>query len=315
MDFTKIGTLSSYTKSMKLENDWRKKKRTGDFQSQSKKSELQRKNDQFKADFKKQQQEQEKDKMLQTINAKIAAGADLTPSEMKYLQTKNPTQYQELKNQEIDKKSYERELKSCKTKEDVDKLKMKVVSSALSSIGAVKSNPNIPDSAKLAVAQKELKKLDEYNKINKKFVDSGEYSKLPTEADERKVEKDKAEAREAEIEKIQEAAKKLVEDMEKEIKPETTENTKINDEPEKVENNNDDNTEYEVETETKAVVNNENNNTKIDIEEDRPTEIEAEYSDEAKKVKRARVKAAYAESKNTAKAASGIMYIINKTKV
>ncbi len=307
MDFMKIGSLTSYTKTLKLKNDWNKKKRENDFESQSKKSELERKNDQFKATYKKQQEENKNDKMLQTINSKIAAGADLTPAEMRYLQTKNPTQYNALRNREIEKKNYERELKRCKTKEDVERLKMSTVSAALSSIGAVKSNPNIPESTKLAVAQAELQKLDDYNKINAKFVESGEFAKLPTEEEVRQFEKDKAEAREAAIEKLHEAAKKLVSDMEAEIKSDTDTETNI-----KAENK------TEIKSEANAVTDSEANNSrdkKIDIEEpdERPTENEAEYSPEAHKVKRARAKAAYTESKNIFKNTNfAAVYIANK---
>lgn len=297
MDFMKIGSLTNYTKTMKLKNDWNKKKRENDFESQSKKSELERKNDQFKADFKKQQEENKTDKMLQTINSKIAAGTDLTPAEMRYLQTKNPSQYQTLKNREIEKKNYERELKRCKTKEDVERLKMSTVSSALSSINAVKSNPNIPEATRLAVAQAELQKLDDYNKINEKFVKSGEYAKLPTEDEVRQFEKDKAEAKEAAIEKLHEAAKKLVSDMEAEFKAK---------DDNAADTETDIKSETELQAEVKVVDDSAIDNAqhkKINIEEpdERPTENEAEYSPEAHKVKRARAKAAYSESKNVFK--------------
>lgn len=290
MDFMKIGSLTNYAKTMKLKNDWNKKKRENDFQSQSKKSELERKNDRFKADYKKQQEEQKSDKMLQNINSKIAAGTDLTPAEMLYLRSKDPNKYQELKKQEQEKKNYEKELKSCKTKEDVQRLKMSAVGSALSSINAVKSNPNIPEATRLAVAQKELKKLDEFKKIDAKFAKSGELAKLPTEDEVRQVEKDKNEAREAEIEKLYESAKKLVADMEKDIEPKVSDET---------------NAEIVVKSETKAAPEAENHTQqkkiKFEQPDKRPTETEAEYSPEARKVKRARVKAAYNESKNTFK--------------
>ncbi len=303
MDFTSIGSLTNYTKTMKLKNDWNKKKRENDLGSQSKKSELERKNDMFKADYKKQQEEHKADKMLQNINSKLAAGTDLTPAEMLYLRTKDPNKYQELKNQEREKKNYERELKNCKTKEEVQRLKMSVVGSALSSINAVKSNPNIPDSAKLAVAQRELRKLDEYKKVDAEFAKSGELSKLPTEEEVRQVEKDKTEAREAEIEKLYESAKELVADMEKDIKPEETDavadESKANTEAETV-------SDTENDTLLKEIV--------AEQQDKRPTETEAEYSPEAKKVKRAKARAAYNESKNAIKNSNAVLFATFKSK-
>ncbi len=303
MDFMKIGSLTNYAKTMKLKNDWNKKKRENDFQSQSKKTELERKNDRFKADYKKQQEEHKSDKMLQSINSKLAVGADLTPAELLYLRTKDPNKYKELKNLEQEKKNYERELKQCKTKEEVQRLKMSAVGSALSSINSVKSNPNIPEAARLAVAQGELKKLDEFKKIDAKFAKSGELAKLPTEEEVRQVEKDKYEAKEAEIEKLYESVKNLVADMEKDIKPKELNETEA---------------ETVVKTETETVTDAENNTQQKEIQieqpDERPTEAEAEYSPEAKKVKRARAKAAYSESKNSYKNADMFLFEAFKNK-
>ncbi len=205
MDFSTIGSVSGYMKTMELETKFKKKKAEGDLGPQSrKKTELEIKNEQFKAEYyrRKQEENEDDDKMLTDINNKIAVDQELTPEEMRYLQNKNPSLYQKVKNIENEKKQYEKDLKKCKTKEDVQRLKMNKVSSALSAIKSAENDPNLPESAKLAVAQGELRRMNALNKISAKFIESGEYDRLPAEQEVLEVENQLKEAEQAEEEKV-----------------------------------------------------------------------------------------------------------------
>ncbi len=196
MDFTKIGLITGYAKTMKRKYDWNKKKKENDFQSQSKKTELERKNDIFKASYRRQQENNENDKTLQSIRSKINAGANLTLSEMRYLQQKDPALYQKIKNLERELQNYERNLKRCKTKEEVERLQMAKLSEALSHIKANKG-----------CAQEELKKLEEFKKIDAKFIKSGKLAKLPTQNEVNQAQKQEADLKKAEMEKLYEKVK------------------------------------------------------------------------------------------------------------
>ena len=269
MDFSTIGSVTSYMKSMELETKFKKKKAEGDLGSQSrKKTELEIKNEQFKAEYMHRQEENEDDdKMLTDINNKIAVDQELTPEELRYLQNKNPSLYQKVKNIENEKKQYEKDLKNCKTKEEVERLKMNKVSSALSAIKSAESDPNLPESAKLAVAQGELRRMNTLNKILAKFVERGEYDKLPAEQEVLEVEKQLKEAERAEEEKVFDVSE--------------TENT------EKAGDTS------ETESENKEFTENASEN----ISEDKPTKAEIEVSPEAQKIKRSKAKKAYDEVK------------------
>ena len=269
MDFSTIGSVTSYMKSMELETKFKKKKAEGDLGSQSrKKTELEIKNEQFKAEYMRRQEENEDDdKMLTDINNKIAVDQELTPEELRYLQNKNPSLYQKVKNIENEKKQYEKDLKNCKTKEEVERLKMNKVSSALSAIKSAESDPNLPESAKLAVAQGELRRMNALNKILAKFVERGEYDKLPAEQEVLEVEKQLKEAERAEEEKVFDVSE--------------TENT------EKAGDTS------ETESENKEFTENASEN----ISEDKPTKAEIELSPEAQKIKRSKAKKAYDEVK------------------
>lgn len=287
MDFSKIGSLSGYVKNMKLKTKWNHKKETNDFESQSKKSELQRKNEAFKASYLKQREENKGDETLNKINNKIASGAELTANEMKYLQTKNPILYQKLLANEAEKKNYEKELKKCKTKDEVEKLKMSKATKALSAISAVKNNPNIPEGTKLAVAQGEMNRLQELEKIAHKFEKSSEYAKLPTDAEKRKEEADLAEAKRNE-------AKKLYEDIKNNC-ADKTEKSETEDKTESTEKVDTEENKTEVVSDEKATY--EKTQIKTDVEvktaDDEMTKVEAELTPEAQKLKRSRARAAY----------------------
>lgn len=274
MDLNKIGSLSNYMSNLKLETKWNQKKKSGDLGSQSKKSELEIKNEQFKAQYYNQRENNPEDETLKTINTKIAAGTKLSPTEMRYLQSKNPALYQKLKSDEQQEKAFEKKLHECKTKDDVDRLKMSSVSKALSTISSAKGS-NIPEGTKLEIAASEMRKLQKIEKIVAKFVKSGEYSKLPTEAEVHKAEKEIAEAKQNQTEEILEVSK----DKEKvsTTQHENVEKTEI-----KSENNCD-----VKETEKFSA----------DEKSDK-TVTEAEHSVEAEKIRRSKAKKAYIKAEN-----------------
>ena len=168
---------------------------------------------------------------------------------------------------------------------------MNKVNSALSTIRSAENDPNLPESAKLAVAQGELRRMNGLNKISFKFVESGEYEKLQMEEEVLEVEKKLKEAETDEEEKIISAS----------------ENEKFKDAEITDDMNDADNTDTTVKTETsdnmKQVSSNaEKSGTATDKSESsrkpEPTKIEIELSPEAQKIKRSKVKKAYDEVKN-----------------
>lgn len=182
MDFL-FGTVNSYVKGIELNNKWQMKKKNNDFTPEKKLTEMQRKNEQFKASYK-QQKELEKehtDEMLSDIHKKIEAGTKLTPEEMNYLQSKDPAMYQKVKEIEREVKQYEAKLKKCKTKDEVNRVKMQKFAEVASAMGSVKNNPAIPEGQKLAMAQHIMKRLNQVQKCELKIAKSGHFSSLPTD--------------------------------------------------------------------------------------------------------------------------------------
>lgn len=189
MDFTTMGTVNSYIKGLTLQKKWQMKKETGNFKINAEKAQVQ--------DWFEQERKNHADKELEMIRSKLEKGKKLTPAEMSYLEKEDPETYKKAKAIEAEKKNFEEELKRCKTKDDVERAKFARAAASLSRINSVKNDPNIPESAKLAVAIEENMKASARDKIMEKFVASGRYHELPTDAEKRAAEKALKEAEEA----------------------------------------------------------------------------------------------------------------------
>ncbi|NBI62263.1 hypothetical protein D3Z38_04130 [Clostridiales bacterium] len=206
MNFINISTLNSHVKNMGLEWKWNQKKESNDFTSKGKASI----NDWLEAKIAQEKEEaarlhQKRDKTMDTIQAKIYSGKKLTAEEKKYLQEKDPKTYEKLKANEIEQKNYEEALKKCKTKEDVERLKMSHMSTSFSAVNSIMHDPHIPEGEKLKLVLAEHQKVKALESSTQEFIESGRYHKLPTEAEQRKAEKDLEEAEQTEREETQEA--------------------------------------------------------------------------------------------------------------
>ena len=160
MDFSMIGSIRNYTKALDLQTKWDQKKKSGDVTAHM-----------TERDWIQQQVDEDRGKdKLRSIKAKLEAGGKLTGEERKYLQSKDPEAYQELEDQEREQKEYERALKRCKTKEDVQRLKASRVGAALTKLKAIENNPNIPLEKKLKIFMAEKCKMDKFEESTQKFV-------------------------------------------------------------------------------------------------------------------------------------------------
>ena len=190
MDYTTMGRMGDYVKNMRMESRWLEKKKTGTYTeketlAESRLSEYEKSR---RAEIKAVQEQAEemnknKDADLEKIMAKVNNGKSLTASEKEYLRRKNPQAYEEVMETEQAQKAYEEALKRCRTKEDVQRLKALEMGQRLSAVKSVMNNPNIPEGEKLGLVLKEYKKAKAALEVEMKFVESGAYDELPTEAE------------------------------------------------------------------------------------------------------------------------------------
>ncbi len=267
MDFTSCGQINNYVKSIDMQQKWQQKKQSGDLSADGTKSVSQWVEEQ-KNKFSQNDNGGSGDKTLTGIRNKLSCGGKLSPSEMRYLQKKDPIAYAQAMDVEAERAAYIRELKKCRTKEEVQRFKMSHAAKALTTVNSVMNDPNIPQEKKLSAVMSEQQKMSAIDKETAEFVKSGEYSALPTERERLKAEKDMEKAK-AEEKRCKDSNEKAAEQERKPVH--------------KDENGN--KTEKKVSAHKK--------------EKPRFTEEQAKNTPEARKVRRARAKAAYEENKDS----------------
>ena len=200
--FESITSLNSYVRTNEMTRKWTLKKDTGDMTADGTMSVSeawrQKKNAQDKLIMQgliPDQNEQKENDKLTAIRTKMSSGEELTPEELALLKEKDPQAYQAEMERRQSAESYKRDLSNAKTKEEFQRIRMSRASANLTRLNAVKNDPAIPDSAKLAIYGDINARVKTEREIERKFVESGEYDKLPTE-------REKAEAEQAAREEI-----------------------------------------------------------------------------------------------------------------
>ncbi len=291
MNVMMISSLNTYTSNMKMQMKWKEKQASGNYASGAKSVE-ERMKDSAAGGAK--AQKGASSRMMQTIQSKMMGGKKLSAEEMAYLKEHAPETYQKARAIEMEREAYERELKQCRTKEEVQRVKMAHAASAMASVKEIESNPNIPKGKKLELMMQELQRNQALGDTERKYVESGEYKRLPTEAERLKAEKEMEKAKKAEMgiedpmdDTAEEAAEKAVEEAAKETE-DTGEKTGV----ERRETADG----AEPSSGKDVGVSPEIERAEIIFARREMSRIEAEVTPEARKVRRAKAQAAYAKS-------------------
>ena len=112
---------------------------------------------------------------------KVCNGRALTQKEKDYLKEHDPETYEKARSLERQKNAYESALKRCRTKEEVQRLKLAHLGASLPVVNTVKHNPNISKAKKLEILMTENGKVANIEKATREFVRRGEYERLPDE--------------------------------------------------------------------------------------------------------------------------------------
>lgn len=294
MNFNMIQSLNSYTRNMEMQMKWQKRKDSSDFTADGK----------MKLDLISRQAEEIRQaqadgsaKLSSQIRSKLANGKKLTIEEMEYLQKNDPQLYQKVKSIEAEQKNYENELKRCKTKEEVQRVRTNHAAASLSTVNNIKNNPNIPEGKKLELIWQEHMKNQALEEVTKEFVESGKYAKLPTEAEKAEAEKELKEAKEAEL-GIEDPAEE-VEEKDKAEADSETDSTKEDrpadsiKEARPADGAESSSAESQAGKVKKAMVDEAVQSSRAALQKHEMTRMEAETTPEALKVKRAKARAAY----------------------
>lgn len=195
MDFSSIQSLGNYTKMLKMQTNWDKKRQSKNYLEKSDQNQRYNPETDPLAPYRQQLDEMRDSKNIaaETIYTKLRAGKKLSSDEMAYLAENDPESYRKAKEIQMEQEAYERKLKQCKTKDDVQRLKMVQVNKVLNAVNTIKNNPNIPEGSKLGLIMHEQAKLQATLDAEKRFVESGEYAKLPTDEERNEILKEEQE--------------------------------------------------------------------------------------------------------------------------
>ena len=195
MDFSAITSVNSYLKTAKLKTQVKLREESGDMTSHKKSlDEWISSQTHSSADL--TATSSSGDSQMQTIQTKLSSGKKLTSEEKAYLKEKDPAAYQKAVASEQEQKRYEQELKQCRTKEDVQRLRLSHLSSSLSQVNSIKNNPHISEEKKLQFISIEQGKLAAMDKLTQKFVKQSQYQNLPTDAERAEAEREQREQQE-----------------------------------------------------------------------------------------------------------------------
>lgn len=182
-------SVNSYLKNMDMQKKWEQKQRTGNYKADGIKTAgewVEKQRDTFE----KKEQEKENDTVLDSIKKKMYGGGYLSASELQYLRSKDEAAYQRTVTAENEGKIYEHELRMCRTKEDVQKFKMHHLVYSYDRVKSAMSDPSMSEDDKLDSVMGEFQRTSAVNKAERDFVRSGEYSRLPSQAEKLKAERD-----------------------------------------------------------------------------------------------------------------------------
>ena len=110
---------------------------------------------------------------LEMVHTKLQYGAKLTDKEREYLKKKNPKAYADLVKEEDEQKTYERALRTCRTKEEAEHLKLGRITRSLDTIKAANRNSELTKEDKLKVASRELRAINHAIKATADYLRTG----------------------------------------------------------------------------------------------------------------------------------------------
>lgn len=176
-----VGTIRESVNLASLDSKWQQKKQNPNKNTDNLTAEerqLQR--------FQEQADSIRESKKPAEIDAKLQAGGKLTAEEIEYLKKNDPEALKEYEEVQRERESYKKQLKNCKSKEEVEKLKMTRMGQYMSEAKTIINDPHIPKAQKYKLMKKMLKKTSAVEVEQEKFLQSLKYAKLPDEEKEAK---------------------------------------------------------------------------------------------------------------------------------
>ena len=210
------GTIQSQVSLQMLDLKWQKKKQD----INSKKDTEGMTQDEILLDSLERQAQTERERSATSeLYTKLKTGGTLTEEEITYLKEHDPEALAEYEKAQTEKKAYENALKNCRTKEDVQRLKLNRMGSFAAQAKEIASNPYIPKDKKVVLMQRLNNEVCMIRDAHQAFEKSRAYEELP---EEQELRREAAEEQADETKARMDAENTDVEDQE-DVKPEDSE--------------------------------------------------------------------------------------------
>ncbi len=178
----RAGTIKNQVHLQQLEQKWQQKKNT---LSENRKNEELTAEQRMLQDFQKQADEIREQNSTADIYNKLKSGGVLTQDEIAYLKENDPEALAKYEEATAQKKAYERELKNCRTKEDVEKVRLNRMGNFAAKAKAIANNPYIPKAKKVELMNELNNEVCMIRDAHTEFVRTSEYQDMPEDEQER----------------------------------------------------------------------------------------------------------------------------------
>lgn len=129
--------------------------------------------------YQKQISQMHESNFQQELQAKLDSGQELTPEEEQYLEKVNPDALKEHEKLKEEVAAYRKQLQNCRTKKDVEKLKLYKMGQFMSEVKTVSNDPHIPKAKKKAMLEQILKRTYAIEKEHNDYTKTPEYQTKP----------------------------------------------------------------------------------------------------------------------------------------
>ena len=174
------GTIRSAVHLQVLDNKWQQKKNS--INEKKPLSEMTQEERMLSHFQEMAEKERESNKHADTYN-KLKSGGKLTSEEIAYLEEHDPEALRKYREDQAEKAAYERELKKCRTKDEVERVKMNKLGNFSAKAKQITNDPYIPLDKKVELMNQLNNKLCLIDEAHQKFVKSRQYQDMPTDAE------------------------------------------------------------------------------------------------------------------------------------
>lgn len=174
------GTIKNTVKMQVMQNEWQQKKNDLNAKKQTKELTPE---ERMIAHFQEQVDKERESNSHADLYTKLETGGKLTADEIAYLEKNDPEALQKYREDQAEKEAYERELKNCRTKEDVERVKMNKLGNFAAQAKKISTDPYIPVEKKVKLMKQLNNKLSLVNEAHKEFLDTKQYKDMPTDSE------------------------------------------------------------------------------------------------------------------------------------